>query len=97
MATFVEKLVDKTVNVITNDGRNFIGTLVSFDQKTNLILSACIERVYAESKEVLAEEMGVFFIRGDNVCLIAEIEENLERNIDYGKIRAQPIKSVQLH
>lgn len=46
MATFVEKLVDKTVNVITNDGRNFIGTLISFDQKTNLILSACIERVY---------------------------------------------------
>lgn len=31
MANFVEKLVDKTVNVITNDGRNFIGTLVSFD------------------------------------------------------------------
>eukprot|EP00347_Sterkiella_histriomuscorum_P015950 403355067 len=97
MATFVEQLVEKTVNVITNDGRNFIGTLVSFDQKTNLILSACIERIYIENHDVQAEEMGVFFIRGDNVCLIAEIDENLERGIDYSKIRAQPIKSVLLH
>jgi U6 snRNA-associated Sm-like protein LSm8 len=94
MATFVEKLVDKTVNVITNDGRNFIGTLVSFDQKTNLILSSCVERVYIENHEVQVEDIGVFFIRGDNVCLIAEIDENLERNIDYSKIKAQPIKSV---
>lgn len=41
--------------------------------------------------------MGVFFIRGDNVCLIAEIDENLENGIDYSKIKAQPIKSVLLH
>jgi U6 snRNA-associated Sm-like protein LSm8 len=41
MATLVEKLIEKTVNVITNDGRNFIGTLRSFDQKTNIILSEC--------------------------------------------------------
>jgi small nuclear ribonucleoprotein (snRNP)-like protein len=31
MATYLEKLVDKLVNIITNDGRNFIGTLKSFD------------------------------------------------------------------
>ena len=31
MATQVEKLIDKLVNVITNDGRNFIGRLASFD------------------------------------------------------------------
>ena len=41
MATQVEKLIDKSVSVITNDGRNFVGTLRSFDQKTNIILSEC--------------------------------------------------------
>jgi U6 snRNA-associated Sm-like protein LSm8 len=83
MATFVEKLVDKTVNVITSDGRNFIGNLVSFDQKTNIILSPCNERIYVENKEVEVEEMGVYFIRGDNICVIGEIDAALEANIDY--------------
>ncbi|CDW91316.1 n-alpha-acetyltransferase auxiliary subunit-like [Stylonychia lemnae] len=92
-----EKLVDKTVNIITNDGRNFIGTLISFDQKTNVILSQCMERIYLENKEVQAEEMGVFFIRGDNISVIGEIDENLEKGIDYNKIKAQPLKSVLLH
>ncbi len=41
MASFVEKLVDKSVSVITNDGRNFIGLLASIDQKTNIILTGC--------------------------------------------------------
>lgn len=84
MATFVEKLVDKTVNVITTDGRNFLGTLVSFDQKTNLIISNCVERFYQDqSTPMQEEELGVFFVRGDNVCLIAEVDMGLERAIDY--------------
>ena len=52
MATFVEKLVGKTVNIVTNEGRNFIGNMVCFDQKMNVILSECTERVYALSKPV---------------------------------------------
>lgn len=36
-----------------------------------------------EGRPVNAEDMGVFFIRGDNICVIAEIDENLERGIDY--------------
>jgi small nuclear ribonucleoprotein (snRNP)-like protein len=39
MAGLIEKLVDKLVNVISNDGRNFIGVLTSIDQKTNIILT----------------------------------------------------------
>ena len=39
MASQIEKLVDKLVNVISNDGRNFIGMLTSIDQKTNIILT----------------------------------------------------------
>ena len=97
MAAQVEKLIDKTVNVISNDGRNFIGTLRSFDQKTNIILSECQERVYLSGKEVQVEPLGVYFIRGDNVAIIAEIETALEEAIDYSKIKAAPIKPMMTH
>lgn len=97
MATFVEKLVDKTVNVITNDGRNFIGNLVSFDQKTNIILSNCVERIYVENKQIETEDMGVYFLRGDNICIIGEIDAAIEKDIDYSQVKAAPIKSAMLH
>ena len=98
MAQAVEKLIDKPVNIITNDGRNFIGTLASFDQRTNLILQDCVERVYiSASKEVAADPLGVYFIRGDNVAVIAEIDTKLEEAIDYSKFKAAPIKPMQIH
>ena len=77
-------MIDKMVNIITNDGRNFVGILASFDQKTNLILQDCKERVYmGPSKEVAADELGMYFIRGDNVAVIGEIDPKLEEKIDY--------------
>lgn len=98
MASYVEKLIDKPVNVITNDGRNFIGTLCSFDQKTNIILQDCVERVYiSAAKEVAADPLGVYFIRGDNVSVIGEIDPQIEGGIDYSKIKAAPIKPMQTH
>ena len=97
MASYVEKLVDKTVNVITNEGRNFVGNLRGFDQKMNIILSNCVERIYSQTKEVEIEPMETYFIRGDNVAIIAEIDETLESQIDYGKIKAPPLKPMVLH
>ena len=43
MAQFVDRLAEKKVNLLTNDGRMFVGTLKSIDQKMNLILADCIE------------------------------------------------------
>ena len=84
--------------MITNDGRNFVGILVSFDQKTNLILQNCVERVYiSATKEMQSDEMGVYFLRGDNVAVIGEIDVKLEDSIDYAKIKAAPIKSMLIH
>ncbi|TNV75113.1 hypothetical protein FGO68_gene4946 [Halteria grandinella] len=97
MASFVETLIDKPVNVITNDGRNFTGHLVSFDQKTNLILQGCIERVWIANQAVKAEEMGVYFIRGDNIAVIGEIEQAAEEAIDYLTVKGAPIRPMQTH
>ncbi|KAJ0989123.1 hypothetical protein J5N97_007479 [Dioscorea zingiberensis] len=42
-----ESLVDQTISVITNDGRNIVGILKGFDQATNIILDESHERVYS--------------------------------------------------
>uniref|UniRef100_A0A453A5M5 LSM8 homolog, U6 small nuclear RNA associated n=1 Tax=Aegilops tauschii subsp. strangulata TaxID=200361 RepID=A0A453A5M5_AEGTS len=37
----------EVISVITNDGRNIVGTLRGFDQATNIILDESHERVYS--------------------------------------------------
>jgi U6 snRNA-associated Sm-like protein LSm8 len=94
MSDFIESLLLKTVNVITNDGRNFIGDLQSFDQKMNIILSECKERIYSTTAPVESVEMKAYLIRGDNVAVIGEVDQDLEENIDYSQIKAPPLKPL---
>lgn len=54
MSSMIEGYVDKIVQVVTNDGRNLVGVLKGFDQKTNVILDECHERVF--STEVGVEQ-----------------------------------------
>mmetsp|Transcript_16288 Transcript_16288/g.54566 ORF Transcript_16288/g.54566 Transcript_16288/m.54566 type:complete len:82 (-) Transcript_16288:142-387(-) len=42
----LSSLIDSPVSIITNDGRNIIGTLKGLDQKLNVILEECYERVF---------------------------------------------------
>ena len=51
-------MVDKVVQIVTNDGRNIVGMLKGFDQTTNVILDECHERVFSP-------EAGVEQARGD--------------------------------
>ena len=55
MAQLVDRLVDKPVMLMTNDGRTFRGTLKSFDQRVNLILSDCVEHVYTDASQELVD------------------------------------------
>jgi small nuclear ribonucleoprotein (snRNP)-like protein len=48
----LEAMVDKVVQVVTNDGRNIVGLLKGFDQTTNVILDECHERVFSSSAGV---------------------------------------------
>lgn len=52
MSSMIEGYVDKIVQVVTNDGRNLVGVLKGFDQKTNVILDECHERVYSSEAGV---------------------------------------------
>ena len=59
MTSYVENLINQPVQVITNEGRVFIGELLSFDQSMNVMLKSCIEKIYSEDKGVKFEKMGL--------------------------------------
>jgi U6 snRNA-associated Sm-like protein LSm8 len=67
------------VCVVTSDGRIIIGELVGHDQVQNLVLHDAKERVYSTDTPSPPEmvELGLYVIRGDNVCMIAEYNPEL--------------------
>mmetsp|Transcript_11577 Transcript_11577/g.42339 ORF Transcript_11577/g.42339 Transcript_11577/m.42339 type:complete len:99 (-) Transcript_11577:203-499(-) len=90
----LEPLVDQHISVITNDGRNIVGVLKGFDQTTNLILEDSHERVYSTKSGVEQLVLGLYVIRGDNIAVVGELDEELDADLDFEKIRAQPLKPV---
>lgn len=86
--------VDSLISVITNDGRNIVGTLRGFDQAINLVLEDCHERVYSGTG-VERVPLGLYLVRGDNVALVGEVDENKDEKIDFSSILAEPLKPIQ--
>ena len=97
MTSYVENLINQPVQVITNEGRVFIGELMSFDQSMNVMLKSCIEKIYSEEKGVKFEKMRLYLIIGDNVAIINEIDDNVEKNLQYDKIKGKPLKEFVSH
>jgi U6 snRNA-associated Sm-like protein LSm8 len=89
------EFVNKTVSVITNDGRNIVGKLKGYDQVTNVILEGSHERIFSEENGVVQNVLGLYIIRGDNIALIGELDEEVDGNRDLSTIRAAPLKSFQ--
>jgi len=89
----LEPLVNHTVNMITSDGRIILGTLKGFDQTINLILDDSFERVFTMNG-VEQVKLGVFIIRGDNVALVGEIDEELDKAIDFSSIHCEPLQQI---
>ena len=46
------------------------GTLKGFDQTVNIILSGSHERVYSTTSGVEQVQLGLYIIRGDNMCVM---------------------------
>ncbi len=66
----LQQLMDSTVSVVTNDGRTMFGTLKGLDQKLNLILEECKERVF--SKDQGMEEVGSRVLCGIMLSLLSQ-------------------------
>lgn len=41
---------------------------MGFDQTTNVILSDAIERIYSMDEGVEEQPLGLYIVRGDNMC-----------------------------
>ncbi|KAI9828603.1 MAG: hypothetical protein M1826_005985 [Phylliscum demangeonii] len=94
----LQAYVTKRVLVMTSDGRSLTGLLLSCDQLTNLVLSQTVERIIRppddpeESREV---EHGLYLIRGDNVAVVGLVDEELDKTIDWSKVRGHVIGGVK--
>ncbi|CAI5443778.1 unnamed protein product [Caenorhabditis angaria] len=72
--------LDKKMLVVLRDGRKLIGYLRSIDQFANLILEDVVERVFIE-KFYADTNQGFMLIRGENVELAGEIDENVNTGL----------------
>lgn len=80
--------------LLTTDSRTLIGVLESFDQQTNLILSSTVERIIRppdDEEDNATAEHGLYLVRGDNVVLVGEVDEELDASIDWMKVRGEVI------
>ncbi len=73
----MEEFMNKQVIVSTREGRSLTGQLKGFDKKsTNIILQSCSEIVYSQmTGEVSHVPLGLYVIRGNHVCFVAELRE----------------------
>lgn len=86
--------MNRMVSIITADGRNFIGTLKGFDQTINLILDDTHERIYSTGQGVERVVLGLHIVRGDNIALVGELDEDVDSRLDLQNMRADPIASM---
>ncbi|XP_077982383.1 U6 snRNA-associated Sm-like protein LSm8 [Glandiceps talaboti] len=94
MASALEGYVNHTVSVVTNDGRMIVGTLKGFDQTINLILDESHERVFSSTQGVEQVVLGLYIIRGDNIAVVGEIDEDTDSSLDLTNIKAEPLNPV---
>jgi len=88
-ASLLEEL-DKRLMVLLRDGRTLIGYLRSVDQFANLVLHRCIERIHVGS-DYGDIPRGVFIVRGENVALFGEIDEEKESRSSLNEVDLEKI------
>mmetsp|Transcript_9001 Transcript_9001/g.18033 ORF Transcript_9001/g.18033 Transcript_9001/m.18033 type:complete len:100 (-) Transcript_9001:128-427(-) len=94
MASTLEELIGKKVSVICGDGRCLIGTLKGYDQVQNIVLSETHERAFSLDSPVELIDLGLYIVRGDNLAIIGELDEEEDAKVDLGSVRAEPLKPV---
>lgn len=92
-------MVDKKVDVLLRDEKEYIGILRSYDQFANLVLTECYERISARNPDAHTEDPsipkwvisdvklpGVLTIRGENVTICATVDldrEDTPKNVKF--------------
>eukprot|EP00093_Oithona_nana_P008433 08433.XXX_455977_456605_1 [CDS] Oithona nana genome sequencing. len=92
-ASLIEEL-DKKLMVLLRDGRTLIGFLRSVDQFANLVLHKTIERIHV-GNEYGDIPRGIFVVRGENVVLLGEIDDDKEANMPLKEVGLEEILEAQ--
>jgi len=86
------------VIIITYDGRTLCGKLVSNDITGNMVLSECEERIirdHDDSEKSGIVMHGVYLVRGDSVTVCGLVDEELDKSIDWTRVRGKPIGTTK--
>ncbi|KAI8299560.1 U6 snRNA-associated Sm-like protein LSm8 [Colletotrichum sp. SAR11_240] len=86
--------LNKKVLIVTVDSRILVGNLEAADQNTNLVLSNAQERVIQtpESGEPsVGVPLGLYLVRGDNVCTVGLVDEQLDESINWTEVKGSAI------
>lgn len=84
--------------VLTVDGRIIVGELVGNDQVQNIILTKAHERLYSTDADMERIPLGLYLLRGDSICIIAEFEDPAEEAAVTAVRIPAPIETIrQLH
>lgn len=72
-----------------------MGTLRGFDQRANVVLSDCKERIYSIDEGVEEVPLGLYLVKGDMISLIGELDAAVDSAVDLSTIRAEPIPPIR--
>ena len=70
------------------------GTLKGYDKNVNIILEDSQERIFSTDSGTEIVELGVFVVRGDNICIVGEVDKDLDLKIDSDAIQGRAIKPL---
>ncbi|KAL7628350.1 hypothetical protein AAE478_002552 [Parahypoxylon ruwenzoriense] len=90
--------IDKKVLVITADSRTLVGNLLSYDQLTNLVLGQAVERVIRtpdDTEPSTEVPLGLYLVRGDNVCLVGLVDGPLDDSINWQDVKGSAIGGIK--
>ncbi|KAJ3220247.1 hypothetical protein HDU67_003262 [Dinochytrium kinnereticum] len=91
----LQSFMNQQVSIVTNDGRIIMGLLKGADQTTTLVLNKAVERVFSTTEGAEEVPLGLYIIRGANVALIGEIDQELDDNVDWEQVKAAPLKQIR--
>lgn len=62
------------------------------------VLQGCVERVIREPEDgepSVEVPLGLYIVRGDNVCVVGLVDEELDGSIDWTAVKGSPIGGIK--
>ncbi|RPA71884.1 hypothetical protein BJ508DRAFT_419732 [Ascobolus immersus RN42] len=90
----LSQYLNKTVTILTLEGRSLTGTLISSDNMTNCVLTSTIERTFFPDAEPEVTELGLYIVRGESVAVCGLVDEEQVGEVEWGKVRVEGSREV---